>query len=317
MRNYLLITVIVLILSAVITFLGLNFYYGKDLMFFEKTPVVEPIEKIDPTDGFERIVHYDANEFVTTEEDLEALIRKQIWDQQAKAVFKVDTTKISTDRLEIIFENAAIGPRSIQIAFRWEYAYYQYENYIILHSSITYHTTPKQNEFIEQFAADWAKEHIREDMDIEQRVKTIHDYIINNSRYSLGFYRKVNQLSVHSCYTLIKENAGVCEAYAIFFQKLAVASNVNSRFVFGDIGDPNDNIYHLWNMVNIDGKWYHIDVTNDEPFDEEDEKKANTAPPIYRFYLKSDRYMAQTHTWNKENYPKASKNYPVEYKNVS
>lgn len=317
MRNYILITIAVLVLSTVMTFVGLNIYYGRSFSFFESSDTVEPIEKIDPTDGFERIANYNPNDFVTSEEDLEALIRKQIWDYQPKLVLKVDTTRIPVDRLGIIFENAAIGPRSIQIAFRWEYVYYQYENYIVLHSTMTYHTTPKQNEFVEQFAADWAKEHIREDMNAEQRVKTIHDYIINNSRYSLGFYRKVNQLSVHSGYTLVKEKAGVCEAYAILFQKLALASDVNSRFVFGDIGSPDDDIYHLWNMVNIDGKWYHIDVTNDEPFDEEDEAKANTAPPIYRFYLKSDRFMSQTHAWEKENYPKASKNYPVDHESAA
>ncbi|MDO4711506.1 MAG: transglutaminase-like domain-containing protein [Peptostreptococcaceae bacterium] len=313
LRTYIFITVIILGLSTAATFVGLNLYHGKNFSLFGASDDVLPIEKVDPTDGFDKIANYTPNDFVTSEEQLEALIRKQIWDFETKRIYKIDSTKIPSDRLSIIFENAAIGPRSIQIAFRWEYVSYLHENYMMLHSTMTYHTTPEQNEFVERFAERWAKENIRDDMTAEERVKTIHDYIINNSRYSLGFYKKVNQLSVHSSYTLVKEKAGVCEAYAILFQKLALASGVNSRFVFGDIGSTTDDIYHLWNMVHIDGKWYHIDVTNDEPFDEEDEEKANTAPPIYRFYLKSDRHMAQTHTWERGNYPKARKDYPVNY----
>lgn len=99
---------------------------------------------------------------------------------------------------------------------------------------------------------------ITEDMDDRKKIKVLHDYIINNTKYD-----KVREETNDSKYDssrmtgLLFEHYSVCSGYtdvmAVMLEKLGIN---NFR-----IASQN----HIWNAVYIDDAWKHLDLTWDDP----------------------------------------------------
>lgn len=49
-------------------------------------------------------------------------------------------------------------------------------------------------------------------------------------------------------------------------------------------------------MVNIDGKWYHVDLTWDDPISSRDVLR-------YDYYNLTDNQMSKDHNWDNSKYP--------------
>ena len=62
-----------------------------------------------------------------------------------------------------------------------------------------------------------------------------------------------------NAYTLFRDGVGICQAYALAFMALARGAGLEADFVASEAMD------HAWNHVRVDGVWYHVDVTRDDP----------------------------------------------------
>ncbi|MBQ3508027.1 MAG: hypothetical protein IJA91_05695, partial [Clostridia bacterium] len=60
-------------------------------------------------------------------------------------------------------------------------------------------------------------------------------------------------------YSFFRDGVGICQAYALAFIALARGAGLEADFVSSDAMD------HAWNHVKVDGVWYHVDVTRDDP----------------------------------------------------
>lgn len=60
-------------------------------------------------------------------------------------------------------------------------------------------------------------------------------------------------------YTFFRDGQGICQAYALAFMSLARGAGLEADFVSSDVMD------HAWNHVRVEGIWYHVDVTRDDP----------------------------------------------------
>lgn len=91
-------------------------------------------------------------------------------------------------------------------------------------------------------------------LDAFETVKFFHDYIILNCSYddSLDNYS--------NAYGALVEGKAVCEGYARAFKYLCDKVGIPCELVIG-----STDVDHMWNVVEIDGKWYHVDVTWDDP----------------------------------------------------
>ncbi len=87
-----------------------------------------------------------------------------------------------------------------------------------------------------------------------ERERVIHDAIILGCDYASGTY-------AHSAYGALVDGKAVCEGYAKAFQYLLHRADIPSMLVFGRSGGQD----HAWNMVCIGGRWYHADITQDDP----------------------------------------------------
>ncbi|MBQ8202963.1 MAG: hypothetical protein IJZ75_01605 [Clostridia bacterium] len=95
-----------------------------------------------------------------------------------------------------------------------------------------------------------------------EKEKLIHDYIHKTVTYD---YASANQNFGHGetlphafdIYGSSVNGKAVCEGYSKLFQYLCYCVGINATQIIGTADGGN----HMWNGVNIDGKWYHIDVT--------------------------------------------------------
>lgn len=102
---------------------------------------------------------------------------------------------------------------------------------------------------------------VKDGMSEEEKVKAIHDYLIYSANYvNNGDYQHAEKWASGAGGVLIHKE-GVCNSYAIAFYMMAVSAGLDCRYVTGTA----DGGGHAWNQVKVDGKWYYIDCTWDDP----------------------------------------------------
>ena len=108
---------------------------------------------------------------------------------------------------------------------------------------------------------------VKSETDNVKKVKYIHDYIINNAKYSFKADGTTPDDSsyAHNILGIIINKKGVCESYTELFQLLLIKNGINCVRVTGkgiSSGTPEE---HAWNYAEVDGAWYAFDVTWDDP----------------------------------------------------
>lgn len=89
------------------------------------------------------------------------------------------------------------------------------------------------------------------------KILAVHDYICNTVSYSYETLNKTADFA--SAYDALYYKTTVCSGYALLFQKFMDYLGIPCYVATGNVNGP-----HAWNLVNIDGLWYHIDCTNDD-----------------------------------------------------
>ena len=102
------------------------------------------------------------------------------------------------------------------------------------------------------------------------KIKKIHDYLIDKNEYngSSSPSEKAWEISSALYYgSTEKSNIDnpVCEGYARAFKVLCDKLNIPCVLVSGDGVSGGTREPHMWNYVQLDGAWYAVDVTWDDP----------------------------------------------------
>lgn len=118
----------------------------------------------------------------------------------------------------------------------------------------------------EQKVAEILDTCVLEGMSQYQMALALHDYLVLNSYYD-------ETLTKHSGYELLIDGSAVCAGYALAYQDLLSRVGIDSVYVI------SKEMNHGWNLVNIDGQWYHVDVTWDD-----------TKPDVYG-YVSHDYFL--------------------------
>lgn len=102
------------------------------------------------------------------------------------------------------------------------------------------------------------KSKIKENMTDKEKIKVIHDYIINNGKYATDEIRKKNpNRSYNKANDILIDGIGLCSAYADAMALFLYEFEINNYKI------ASDN--HIWNLVKINNKWLHLDLTWDDP----------------------------------------------------
>ena len=104
---------------------------------------------------------------------------------------------------------------------------------------------------------------VRSGMSDEQKVKAIHDYLVYNANYvNNGDYKSAESWAYSAEGVLVRKE-GVCESYAVAFYMLAKIAGLDCHYVVGAVETSDAD--HAWNRVKVDGVWYYIYCTWDDP----------------------------------------------------
>ncbi len=124
--------------------------------------------------------------------------------------------------------------------------------------NITKKYNQEKQEKIEAEVNQRLKELITENMSTKDKIKKIHDYIIEKTKYDTK--RSDEQITEYNSATAdgpLFEGYGICSGYSdammLFLDKLNI---------------PNYKITsenHIWNFVYVEDAWYHLDLTWDDP----------------------------------------------------
>ncbi len=85
----------------------------------------------------------------------------------------------------------------------------------------------------------------------------IHDLLLKNVEYV-----DKEKRSEHTIEGPLLNKKAVCEGIAKATKYLLNRKGIGCEMVLGKLSDDTD-VYHAWNVVLIDGTWYHLDVTAD------------------------------------------------------
>lgn len=99
-----------------------------------------------------------------------------------------------------------------------------------------------------------------------EKVKAIHDYLVIHVDYD--YDNLVSDTLPDSAFTAegaLLLHSAVCEGYAKAFSYLCQEAGLEEVLLYGTADDGTGVQTHAWNQVLIDGEWYNIDVTWDDP----------------------------------------------------
>lgn len=137
---------------------------------------------------------------------------------------------------------------------------------------------------------------IKENMTTEEKIKKIHDYIIDSTKYDTLKSENIydDTYKSNTAYGVLVQGYGICSGYAdtisIFLNELDIKNYKIS----------NDT--HIWNLVYINGIWAHLDATWDDPIND---RNINRDTYFLVSYEELNKLKDETHDFNKNIFTEA------------
>lgn len=104
----------------------------------------------------------------------------------------------------------------------------------------------------------------------------VHDVLISSYAYD-------TEETIFDAYNFLKERKGVCQAYALCYIAIMRELDIPCFMVI------SQEMNHSWNLVQIDGEWYHVDLVFDDP------KPDRPGQVLHNHFLLSDTGIAADH----------------------
>lgn len=153
--------------------------------------------------------------------------------------------------------------------------------------NITWRESLGELQYVNLRVADIIKKCNIENIDsVYERIKVLHDYIVENVEYDVS-------LKNENAYSAIKEGSSTCQGYSLLFYKLLAEAGIKSRYITGTGISSKDTGPHGWNIVKIGGVWYNVDVTWDDPVYLNG--SGTNKEVSYEYFLKGSRSFDDSH----------------------
>ena len=115
-----------------------------------------------------------------------------------------------------------------------------------------------------------------------EKLKYIHDWLVNNTVYT-----NTDALYESEADGPVIYGKALCEGYSKAFMYFAQSMGFECVCIAGSVKSGD----HMWNMVKLDGQWYHVDVTWDDPVMSDGSQSLR-----YDYFLKSDSEIMRDHS---------------------
>lgn len=181
---------------------------------------------------------------------------------------------------------------------KYGFGYVYWSNRVKFDFSLEYGQTLEQDQFVKKRVKEIAASLIKPSMNDHEKVKAVHDYVILNTAYDQSLNQEIN-----NPYHLLTQGTSLCGGYSRTTALLLKEAGIPVRVISG----TSRGVGHAWNLVQVDGHWFHLDVTWDDPIPDEPGRI------YYDYFLLPDKPLRKTHFWtdgglNKKDapYPKAT-----------
>lgn len=151
----------------------------------------------------------------------------------------------------------------------------------------------------EQKALELAGSLFAQDMPDYMKELKIHDWLVNNNRYNT---RDTSAPESHMAYSALVSGNPVCQGYAEACLVLFQAAGIPVTYVSGDgTNSEGHTESHAWNCVQIQGNWYNLDVTWDDPINWDGSDSIR-----YDYFNVTDSQLGQDHVWDRSTAPQCT-----------
>ncbi len=231
-------------------------------------------------------------------DELESILAKQLtqFDQQIGLIYK--GPNLLSEDVEALLQKLRIHHDMIGgTLFYYEFAIIPIEQGLFLDLFSRFTTNkiemasilPKRDALLASLQLESKSE--------REKLEAIHRAVIEGMDYN---FKDDDLVTNHSPSGFFLYGSGVCQAYASAMHMLLVEAGLEAKLVYGELKSAIENdSKHMWNLVNIDGKWRHVDATSNDRGAGID----NQVSTVY--FMLTDEQLSSTHIWEQGDYPKA------------
>ncbi len=94
-----------------------------------------------------------------------------------------------------------------------------------------------------------------------EKVRAVYDYVYSNVDYDRVHKDNENNHLKATAYSALYYGQAVCQGYSVLMYRLLRESGIDCRVITGNAYNDDGTVFHAWNIVCIDGKYYNLDVT--------------------------------------------------------
>lgn len=137
-------------------------------------------------------------------------------------------------------------------------------NYVLYIEPI-YYTTLEQEEQTDAIVTSILKElNFKYNTSDYEKARAIYEYLYDTVEYDqVHKNNEYYHLNATAYGALVNHTAG-CQGYSVAMYRLLKEAGVNSRILTGTVKWEGNTEFHAWNIVEIEEKYYNIDVTWDK-----------------------------------------------------
>lgn len=132
-------------------------------------------------------------------------------------------------------------------------------------------------------------DNVPDNLNLFERELYIHDNLLSQCSYATDVTKISDNPMAFSIYGALINKEAVCEGYSKTIQYLLSVVGIESVTVNGE----SKNDLHQWNLVNLEGQWYHLDSTWD---DSEQEYITYSYFNLSDDLIKTDHIISQDYT---------------------
>ena len=144
------------------------------------------------------------------------------------------------------------------------------------------------------------EEIITDDMTPYEKERAVYDWMTSKLSYDAGVLQVIPNTTADSDnpYGTLKYHNAICVGYATTFRLFMQMLDIPCMVVH------NGEAFHSWNLVQLDGAWYHVDIYSDQ------------GTGSYANFNMNDDLAASGHDWDRNFFPAAtSLDYHYGYQN--
>ena len=269
--------IVVVVGAFVITFVSICTFFKNDIRFLLTSKRVERIYGKTQENTFFTIDHFD---YVNNYEMAEVHSKQEIID----SIYYLINSGVSYSErycakgydtcyqdMEVVSSDANL----LSILNNYVHPYNSFDSIIfnfdesVIQIEIQHAYSEEEIRQLSSKVDEVLNEVVTDNMTVREKIKAIHDYIINHTEYDSLKTKDINDTTYKSntAYGVLFQGYGICSGYSdamkLFLDKLNV---INYKI---------SNDQHIWNLVYLDGKWFHLDLTWNDPISDKNITRDN------------------------------------------